>query len=445
MNQKIIAAMHCPHCESTFRIDQILKKEKKDIVHAIISCECRKYPILEGILILQTGENVQTVIEKLKKDSSADALEFLIQSELCDSQLTITEPMSLMNIAGSFRTWLALLRRYMVSLRRLSCIRKINEISFCEMMRKILPNYLGRNYFIHRFSYESFWNIYPLIPLIKDQGTPMLDFGCGFGHESFILSQLLPSKAIFCVEISFLKLFLVKNYFVDAEFVCLDTTSLLPFNDDFFSTIFSMDALHYVSSKQLLAEEFQRVLKTNGVLLLLHLHNAYIYNRVAGTPFPPAAYRKLFYALKTKLVPEEELLKCAVFEGQLDLTKEFSEELINSSNAVTLIGARKNNVFKRFFNVRQEFLMPKTNLRVNPIYQLKEKYEKILLVRKLPSEGYRIENPFARKTLPQEIEVDKRILHLAKNTKAATKEELKEIHSLMEKFVLINVPANYIR
>ena len=437
MNQSTIAVLHCPHCGSTFHINQILKENKGDIIHAIISCECRKYPILEGILVIQTSGNVQKVIEKVEKGSIAGAFKLLVQSEFIETK--ITAPMSLRRIAAFFKIWLRLSKKYRVSLRKLKYLEGINEASFCEMIGKLLSGNL-RDYFIHRFSFQSFWNIYPLIPLIKEAGTPILDFGCGYGHGSFILSQLFPPKNIFCIEKSYLKLFLTKNYFADAERICLDKISLLPFNDNFFSTIFSMDAFHIMSSKLLLAKEFQRVLKTNGVLLLTHLPNTYGYN-----PFPlsPAAYQKLFDMLKTNLIPEEHLVK-KLYEDTLDLTKQYSKELINSSDANTLIGSRKNDMLKRYSNVKDEFLMLKSNLELNPIYQLKEKNDKVLLIRKL-LEGYKRACPLADRILPQELEIDKEILRIAKEVETGTtQEEIEEIHELMEKFVLINVPPNYI-
>ena len=442
MNQSIIAVLHCPHCGSAFHINQILEENKGDIIHAIIGCECRKYPILEGILIMQTSGNVQKIIEKVEKGSIAGAFKFLIQSELRDSTAETITPTSLTRIAALFKVWLRLSREYKLSLKKWNYVQGINEVSFCEIIGKLLSGNV-RDYFIHRFSVQSLWNIYPLIPLIKEAGMPILDFGCGYGHNSFILSQIFPPKNIFCIEKSYLKLFLAKNYFANTELICLDKISLLPFNDNFFSTIFSMDTLHLISSKLLLAKEFQRVLKTNGVLLLPHLHNAYSHNPSWEIPLSPTAYQKLFGMLKTRLIPEEHLVK-KLYEDTLDLTKEYPKELINSSDAITLIGSCKNDIFKRYSNVKDEFLRLKSNLEVNPIYQLKEKNDKFLLIRKL-LEGYKSECPVADRILPQELEIDKKTLRIAKEVETgATREEIEEIHELMEKFVLVNVPPNYI-
>jgi len=88
--------------------------------------------------------------------------------------------------------------------------------------------------------------------------------------------------------------------------------------------------------------------------------------------------------------------------------------------------------------------MLKSNLEVNPIYQLKEKNGKVILIRKL-LDRYKRECPLADKILPQELEIDKEILHIVKEGgTGATQEEIEEIHELIAKFVLINVPPNYI-
>jgi SAM-dependent methyltransferase len=437
MNRSTIPALHCPHCGSAFSIDRILKENEEDIINAIISCECRRYPILKGILIMQTVGEVQRVIEKVEKGSIDGAFRLLVQSEL--SETKITAPTSPLRIDAFFKIWWLLWKKHREATRKFEYLGRIDEASFREMIGKLLSGNV-RDYFIHRFSFQSLWNIYALIPLIKEAGTPVLDFGCGYGHGSFILSQLFPAKNIFCVEKSYLKLFLMKRYFADTERICLDKISMLPFKDDFFSTVFSMDAFHIISSKLLLAKEFQRVLKTDGILLLTHLPNVHGYN-----PFPlsPVAYQKLFDMLKTKVVPEERLVE-KLHEDALDLTMEYSEEQINSSDSNTLIGSRQSDVFKRYPNVKDGFLGLKSNLELNPIYQVEQKNGKLLLTRK-SLEKYKRESPLPDRILPQEIEIDREILRKAKKVeKGATREEMEAIHGLMEKFVLINVPPNYV-
>jgi SAM-dependent methyltransferase len=437
VNRSTIAALHCPHCGSAFSVDQVLKESGEDIIDAVISCECRRYPVLNGILIMQTVGDVQRVIEKVEKGSVDDAFKLLVQSELAETK--ITAPTSPVRIDAFFKIWWVLWKKHREAVRKVDCLGRIDELSFCEMIGKLLSGNV-RDYFVHRFSFQSLWNVYALIPLIKEAGAPVLDFGCGYGHGSFLLSQLLPARNIFCVEKSFLKLFLMKHYFADTERICLDKVSLLPFKDGFFSTVFSMDAFHIMSSKLLLAREFQRVLKGDGVLLLTHLPNLRGYN-----PFPlsPAAYQKLFDVLETRLIPEERLVE-KLYEDALDLTGQYSEELINSSDSNTLIGSRESGVFKSYSNVKGAFLGLKSNLELNPIYRVEERNGRLLLARK-ELEKYGSESPIPDRILPKELEIDKEILRKAKMVeKGVTREEMEAIDGLMEKFVLVNVPPNYV-
>ena len=73
---------------------------------------------------------------------------------------------------------------------------------------------------------------------------------------------------------------------------------------------------------------------------------------------------------------------------------------------------------------------------------MKEKGNKILLERNFPSESFRTEYPLTGKYLPERCEIEKRFVN--GRSVCVSTENKTEIENLMRKFVIINVPENYI-
>ena len=115
------------------------------------------------------------------------------------------------------------------------------------------------NWQIYRFSMPAFVPVYPLLHLIRGNGT-VLDFGCGVGHAAFLISRKIPASSITCVDYQFSLLYLAKRFFVPgANFLSLDGNYLLPFPSSSFSCVISSDVLHLIDSKVSLSREFQRI------------------------------------------------------------------------------------------------------------------------------------------------------------------------------------------
>ncbi len=223
----------------------------------------------------------------------------------------------------------------------------------------------------------------------------------------------------------------------------------LPFKDGIFDSVFTLDAVHYVNSRAQLASEMERILVSQGLLLLLHLHNSLTYNRGAGMPLSPSSWANLFHQIPVKALPERKLIEDFILGNKLDLAGEYTGAELNSSNAICLLGTRDGSLLKVYDEVKGDFLSNKNNLIINPIYRINREEGKLILRRQFPSQSFRKEYPLSEKYLPERYiingELPKiikgRTLSIASND--LSQKDLHHIEDLMMKFIVINVPEKY--
>jgi SAM-dependent methyltransferase/uncharacterized protein YbaR (Trm112 family) len=407
MRPELLKLMKCPYCGTDLEIKEIYSENEEGIINGCVKCECDEYPILESILILKNTPTKRYIIE----------YDFI-------------EPKPF----GKF------FKKGLLSFVNSSSKKKYKKysdksLSFCE----VLGNGPSDGYFKHRFSSQTFWSLYPFIPLLRRKRKRILDVCCGAGHASFVISQYVNPDELICVDGEFKSLYLAKKYFSNAaEFINIDANYQLPFKDDVFSSVFMMDAFHYVDARALLAKEFERVLDKKGMLLLLHLHNALVENVAAGKPLSPSTWKDLFDNLNVIALPEKSIVEDFIQRDKLDLSKKYSEKELNLSDAILIIAGADLECFD---GIWKDILEVKENLIINPIYKMKEEGDKILLEREFSSEFFRKEYPLTEKYLPERREIDKMFV----NGRSISVSDSNEIEELMRKFVVINVPEKYIK
>ena len=117
-------------------------------------------------------------------------------------------------------------------------------------------NYGGYNYLPGR------WN--PVGQAMIDHyklkaGDRILDIGCGKGFQLFELTQLLPGLEVFGIDISEYAIMHAKNEIKDCLQIC--NASSLPFPDNYFDFVFSINTLHNLYNYELenALKEIERV------------------------------------------------------------------------------------------------------------------------------------------------------------------------------------------
>jgi len=448
MKQELLELMKCPYCGSDFEIEEIYEvfsENEEEIRNGCIKCECNEYPILEGILILKNLTAKKYIIEHLKKREVEKAVALSFKEGVNDicRVADFIEPKP----GGK------IIKKCLLGFARHSSKYKIlsnKKSSFFDALG--YGSY--EVYLKHRFSSQTFWSLYPFFHLLRtrERRKRILEVCCGAGHASFVVSNYVNPEELICVDGGFKSLYLAKKYFSNAAaFINIDANYQLPFKDGVFSSVLMMDAFHYVDARALLAKELERVLNQEGMLLLLHLHNALAENPAAGKPLSPSAWRGLFDRdVTVRVLPEKRVVEDFVLRDRLDLSKEYSEEELNSSDAIIIVAGAGvgsecfDGVWEDILKVKRKI---KENLIINPIYKMKEEGDKILLEREFPSESFRKEYPLTEKYLPERGEIGKGLVSGGSVFVSDSDEregEIKEIKDLMRKFVVINVPERYI-
>ena len=94
----------------------------------------------------------------------------------------------------------------------------------------------------------------------------IIDLGCGDGQFLNLISKFCESAC--GVDISDLAIEKANNKYPQYEFKLLNIDGTLPYSDDYFDTICAIDVLEHIVDIETVLEEFNRVLKPNGNLLI---------------------------------------------------------------------------------------------------------------------------------------------------------------------------------
>ncbi|MDD2754775.1 MAG: class I SAM-dependent methyltransferase [Methanothrix sp.] len=444
MKQEFLKLMKCPYCDSNLYSEKIYI-ENDELIEGHIACECSKYPLLEGILILSASPLKDRLVQLIKKRRSKEAIGLALTrfSNIADN---------LSKIAGFTGLGRRIFETFLWQFEKLNakiCYRKFsNGISrpFCDFLGKgDFDNYLK-----DRFSAESLWSLYPFIQVLNGHSGRLLDLSCGAGHSSFILSTNIKPEELFCADYSFRNLFLAKKYVVrDAAFLCIDANYPLPFLDGIFDCILMLDAFHSIQSRASLAREMERVISPQGLLLLLHEHSSLYRDFAYGHTLPPLGWSRLFKRLPVKVLPEKSVVEDFILKDKLDLGRNYSATNLNNSMALTILGSRDSSVFRIYKNSWSSILTNKYNLTINPIYSIEYESDYILLERNFPSDYFRREYPLTEKYLPEKCIIGSNLARAIKGRRLeidysnASEKDLHDIERLMKNFVIISVPSNY--
>lgn len=444
MKAELLKIMRCPYCGSDLNLGEIYEEEEEEIINGWVRCECGQFPVIEGILNLKIGLANSYLVDTLSKGRTKKSILPLLESYV----EYLSKITAVLESKGSLGTLLAKILQSFYQTKARYTYRKYIDggSSFFELLGKSSSD----TYLKHRFSWETLWSVYPFIPLLKRKRARILDIGCGAGHASFLISTYVHPEELICADRSFRNLYLARKYFArKAQFICLDASYPLPFKDSIFDSIFMLDAFHYVQARASLAREMERTLLPQGLLLLLHLHNALQYNPGTAKPLSPSSWVNLFHQLPVKALPERNLVEDFLLKNELNLAKDYPQAALDASNAICLVGTRQESLLKLYKEVGNDFLSNKANLTINPIYEVTHKPDKLILRRHFPSEEFREEYPLTEKFLPEEYAVEGELINLVKEGAFdiapgdLSESDFRQIEDLMKRFVLINVPENY--
>lgn len=382
-----IEELSCPYCGGALKVSEI------EFKNGIVKCPCSEWPFLSNILILKKGNETIKALEYIKNGKPERAAFLFLKKES----------------RSLLFAWAAL-----------------HKISFFTTMGLWGYNFWPE-YTRYRFSSPTFLSFIPLIPIIKEKGGEILDVGCGCGHSIFFLSKHLSPQNITGIDRQFSSVYLAKKFFCkEAKFICLEGDLPLPFRNNTFSCIISLDSFHFVKGKKTMSCEFLRTLTDKGVIFLSHLHNKAKKNYVPGEPLFIEDYIKLFETMQYRTIPDYKI-RNSLFEERLDIKENIDVKDVAS---FSLILTRDPSIFKewRMENILIENLK---NPIINPIYKAKEKKAGFIIKRRRLSKLYREEYPDVESYIKKEAFIYKRDIEARKK-------------ELFTKLFLIDAPEGYV-
>jgi len=454
MKLDFLNSLQCPDCKQTFKLGEVYTKDGNDLVNALIECDCFTYPILDGILIYKKPakedylSRTPYLNERLRIGKSEDSIALSIEGQKLDKMLMWAY--LILNESGAFKRSIQPILSLIRHIKRKRYRKYADEkLSFFDLVDLMGWGTWG-DYLKHRFSCQTFWSLYPLIPIIKEKNDMVLDMLCGTGHASYAIERYSKPKKLVCSDYEYTLLFIAKKYFVkDAEFICADGNSPLPFKSGIFSSILILDSYFCLSNRGILARESERCLRQGGIVLPLHLHNSMVENISQGFALKPSGWSGLFQKMKTKIIPEDNLIEEYLLKRELDLSKEYTQEEINGSPAISIVGTNDEKVFDFYSNIDVPSRKDVRNLVINPIYEINRRGNQIHLDLQVPTEMYEKEYPLTMKYLNKNFVISSEISRYIRGNRAdipvnISAKDRTQIDDLIKKFVLIDIPENYL-
>ena len=414
MHLKDLRQLRCPFCGTRFTVvsNGALSLKEERIEEGVIGCECSAFPVVAGIPVLIADDATREAMHTLEAGRSAEARRMLL---------------GLSNDAA-----------------RADAFRQRTRAGRTATYRELLP-ILSRDAeadcFLYRFSDPTFLTAEALLETLAPDGRPRgpaLDLCGGSGHLTRVLMRQPGNDGVVLADLFFWKLWLASRITAPGcVAVCCDANNPLPFDDAQFDTVLLSDAFPYLWQKRLAAQEMQRVVSAEGVVVLPHLHNALGENYTAGDALTPAAYRELFLPSGPRLFDDRRMVERFLGHRVVDLTDDTAPETLGDTPSLTLVASRDDHLFRR--HSVPDRLEVSGVLRVNPLYRAEPAREKrTRLTLRFPTPEYEDEFRLSKRYLPRETTVD------AGLTGRIGPETFGDDYARLRRSrVLLDVPPNY--
>jgi len=427
MRKALLEMLRCPLCGAEMKIREVYDETPDALMQGCLQCECDTFPVCEGILILKNSPVKRYVLRFLTEGAFQKAALFAMANYADDACRLLH---FLEGSPGGRKISKAALWFFTACFHRLYKKYFDRKISYLDL----LGEGAYHQYLKHRFSSQTFWSLYPFVPLIREHGEKILEICCGSGHASFVLSRHISPDKMVAVDGSFWNLFLAAKYFSGADLIQADMNAGLPFKEHRFSTVLMMDSLHYVDARALLAGEIARVTAPGGVNLVLHMHNALRENMAAGWSFYPSTIDRLFPGGDVKILPEQSVVEEYIQNGRLDLSRSYTEDERRRADALIVARHAPESVREGLWD---DAIAPDDRLILNPLYHIEVQKEKMVMDRVWPSSDFRREYPLTETYLPDRFEIDTALLRQAEGSSAELSQRMRR------NFTLLAVPENY--
>ena len=123
------------------------------------------------------------------------------------------------------------------------------------------------------------------------KGATVLDAACGEGYGSYLMKSW-GAKNVEGIDISSDAIAFAKNQFKSEGLqYSLHTVEILPFEDNYFDLVVSLETMEHLENPELFLKEIKRVVKPDGVVILSCPNDNYYFEKdKIKNPFHKQAY-----------------------------------------------------------------------------------------------------------------------------------------------------------
>lgn len=433
MNPTYLRDLHCPFTDSRFLVSHVLSESESGIQFGLVRSEAGEFPIVAGILRLQPDAQRDAIVERLRRGKADEALAIAIDAPARNRMDYLANGLNYIGARLEAR-WLG---RVMARInRRLIGVLAKDGLTFAEATEAV-GSEAWKNWQVYRFSMPTFLPTYAVAHLFEGSER-ILDFGSGVGHGAFVLSRYSPTADITCADHSFTFLALAKKYFLPrANFVCLDGDYPLPFESRYFTGVFSSDALHCVESKAALAREFQRVVSSDGIVALPHLHSSLASTKF-GKSMTPSGYGELFREFEHRVIPENVIVGDCFQKGCIDLERQYGAKEVAKADGVSVLASRNKKAFRIYKGLWERRVDVINHPIINPVYKVTGGPGRWVLVN-----DYENAHAFVRNLCPTTVELEWALVDSAALSEMRKKSRDKFLE-LARALVVLDAPSSYL-
>jgi len=448
--------LRCPFCSGRLgrsRTELIDRKPGFDV----LSCYCGHYPVVAGIPILKKGPigtNQQTadqVIDSIKAGRYKEALLSMILPSPSSADFAPRWLQALPSFRGigrvkallgkpGQRRWKEHGVAYLTQLGDQIKGRELFDFYFCRSTGDARDPY---GYFAFRFGQPRHLVALSLACLIRRPGKPVLDLACGFGHITRHLVNRAEGRPVIGLDRNFFMLYVAKKWLApEAEYVCAQADSGLPFSDDSFSTVLCSDAFHVFPGKANCIRELKRLVGSDGSIILGTLRNALVEKHLNRyrTSLPPEGYEALVADIPHRLVANSDILARYLKKQGPSLEQPTETAHLTIEPWLSLVASHRQEVFQDYGRFK-DWPHAEGRLDLNQLYK-EEKRDglgSIYLRRTFPSAWYEKEDGDCKQYEPETVSVSAAALNnLAQGNRSA------DVERLIEQFVVVGMPERYI-
>jgi SAM-dependent methyltransferase/uncharacterized protein YbaR (Trm112 family) len=436
----------CPFCGGRLNREKI---DHADLPQGwgILSCYCGRYPMAAGIPVLKKDPALERVIALIENGHHQEALLTLIP--IPDPVASSASPQGWFGsrLKRKLRRVFGLPEKTMdpaLCLWRERIGSVLSDRSDQAKFRDLLALYFeGKkdnfDYNYYRFGQPRHLVALSFVSIIRRPHKPILDLACGCGHITRSLVRQAGGQPVIGIDRSFFGTYAAKRWIApEAQYICCDADSSLPFSDSTFAAAICADAFHYFPHKKTCVRELERLVDADGFFMLVWVHSANVRMPYDGLPLPPEGYLALIEHLPHRFVADSAVLGRYLRREGPPLAHSPELRDLAQEPLVSFVVSRREELFQDY-GTFDNWPHATGNLTLNRIYtESNRTAAKLCLKRSFPSRFYEQDHAQCKEYLPETVELTSQMLE-----DLAQGRQTPDIERLIAKCVIVDMPREF--